>query len=176
MHAAINLGDIYKAKSWLDEATSLAMTASQVVVPCLDVADFLTSYKSERSNVVEILADAEGWAIDAPVVIQKRYWRTRRDATMRLAGFNDFRNIPLIEFAETIGEIKNPSTSKAWMKFTISFERAYEKNKAHWVTKMKEELTMKDLNSLLVYYPPGKIVIKQLKTLEPVLGPTVKTK
>ena len=173
MKAAIDLGDIKESKKRLADVQSWATNAEQVVIPCLDVADFLSKHKSERGNVVKILIDAKGWVGDSNIGVQKRYWRLRRDATMRFAGYNDFKEMPVVQFAESVGELKNLNAAKAWMGFTISFAQAYEENEDKWTAIKKEKLAQDILKSLGIHYPRKQEVLGQLKAMEPVLGPTV---
>lgn len=173
MKGAIDAGNIDEAKSKLAQVRWWATSPGQVVVPCLDVADFLSKYKSERGNVVKILTDVLDWAGAAGFGIQQRYWRLRRDATMRLAGYNDFKKIPVEEFAESVAYIENPIAWKAWTDFTVSFAQSYKENYDKWEMMTKARLTQVELNSLWVFYPNKQEVLGQLRSLNPVIGPAI---
>ena len=170
---AMALGNFDEAKRKSIEAQSWATNSKQVLISSLDLADFLSQYKSERANVVKVLAEVEDRVYDTPLVIQKRYWRLRRDATMRLAGFNDFQKMPLEQFAESVANAPGSTAWKAWTDFTQSFASDYEKNEHKWFVGTQGRLTKDTLNCLQMSLPQKEEVMGQLVNLEPVLGPAI---
>lgn len=173
VRAAIELGNVDEAKRKLAQVGFWATSGNQVLVPCLDLADFLAKYKPKRECAMKILTEVEDWAGGASIGVQKRYWRSRRDATMRLAGFNDFKKMPVEEFAEAVACIENPIAWKTWTDFTVSFAQSYKENYDKWEMMTKARLTQDELNSLWVFYPTKQQVLGQLRSLDPVLGPAI---
>lgn len=174
--AAMASGDIEGAKRRTSEVLPWATESKQVLTPTLDLADFLSKYKSERGNAVKILDEVEGMTHDAPFGIQERYWRLRRDAVMRLAGYNDFKELPLDQFAESVAYEPGSTASKAWRDLIQSFVHAYEANESQWSVRKQKGLTKDKLQWLAVSHPQKEEVKNQLKSLEFILGSTISAK